>query len=80
MNKSVSLFLVGMCAGVSAAIALSPSIRRDAIGALRGAEEGVWNAAATRKSAVANSVEAARATYNATVNSAGLQTAPMEAN
>ena len=80
MNKSVSIFLAGMCAGVSAALALSPSIRRDAIDALGCAQVGAWNAAATRKSAVLNSVEAAKATYAATVKSAGFQTAPMESN
>ena len=80
MNKSVSLFLCGLCAGAAAALAFSPSTRRDAVDALRGAEEGVWNAAATRKNAIANSVEAAKSTYTATINSAGLQTAPMEAN
>ena len=80
MNKSVSIFLAGMCAGVSAAIAFSPSLRREAVDALGCAQVGAWNAAATRKSAVLNSVGAAKATYVATVNSAGLQTAPMESN
>ncbi len=80
MNKSVSLFLLGLCAGVSAALVFCPSIRRDAADALRGAEEDVLNAAATHKNAIVNSVEAAKSTYAATVKSAGFQTAPMEAN
>jgi len=80
MTKTFSVFLLGVCAGVSATLALSPTVRRDALDRLHGAEEGVLNTAATQKKAIVNSVEAARSTYNATVKSAGFQTAPMEAN
>ena len=80
MNKSVSIFLVGVCAGASVVLALSPTMRREAIEALDCAEEGSFNKVATQKKAIANSIVAAKAAYNATIKSAGLQTAPMETN
>ena len=61
-------------------LALSPRLRRDAIDAFDCAEEGSLNKVATQKKAIANSIVAAKATYNATIKSAGLQTAPMESN
>lgn len=80
MNKSVSIFLVGLCAGAAVVLALSPTMRREAIDALDCAEEGSLNHVATQKKAIVNSIAAAKTTYNATIKSAGLQTAPMETN
>ncbi|WP_031500931.1 hypothetical protein [Bryobacter aggregatus] len=80
MTKSFSIFLAGICAGVSATLAFCPSIRQQALDAVDGATHDAWNKAATQRKAITNSVEAAKATYKATVKSAGLQTAPLETN
>jgi hypothetical protein len=79
MTKTFTMFLAGLCAGAAATLVLCPTVREDAKGAIDNAKTEAWNQATTHKRALENSVHAAKATYKATVKSAGMETAPMEA-
>jgi hypothetical protein len=78
MTKTFSLFVAGLCTGVAATLALCPSVREEAHDAITDAKTEAKNRVSTHRQAIANSVEAAKATYRSTVKSAGFETAPME--
>jgi hypothetical protein len=91
MTKNFPMFFAGLFAGAAVTLAMSPRVRqeahsalncakRDAKGAIDEVRQGAMNHAAVQKNAIVNSVEAAKATYRATVKSAGFETAPMESH